>query len=78
MLFDAGATEVHVRVSSPPIIGPCFYGIDFADAEELIAFGRSVDDVRESIGATSLAYLSLDGPPGGDRRARALRSAARA
>jgi amidophosphoribosyltransferase len=61
MLFDAGATEVHVRVSSPPIIGPCFYGIDFADEEELIAFGRSVEDVRESIGATSLAYLSLDG-----------------
>jgi amidophosphoribosyltransferase len=61
MLFDAGATEVHVRVSSPPITGPCFYGIDFADEDELIAFGRSVEDVRESIGATSLAYLSLDG-----------------
>jgi amidophosphoribosyltransferase len=61
MLFDADATEVHVRVSSPPITGPCFYGIDFADEEELIAFGRSVDDVRQSIGATSLAYLSLDG-----------------
>ena len=61
MLFDAGATEVHVRVSSPPITGPCFYGIDFADEEELIAFGRSVEDVRESIGASSLAYLSLGG-----------------
>jgi amidophosphoribosyltransferase len=61
MLFDAGATEVHVRVSSPPITGPCFYGIDFADADELIAANRSVDDVREYIGATSLAYLSLDG-----------------
>jgi amidophosphoribosyltransferase len=61
MLFDAGATEVHVRVSSPPITGPCFYGIDFADAEELIAAERSVDEVREYIGATSLAYLSLDG-----------------
>jgi amidophosphoribosyltransferase len=61
MLFDAGATEVHVRVSSPPITGPCFYGIDFADEEELIASGRTVEDVRESIGATSLAYLSLDG-----------------
>src|SRR6187200_972726 len=61
MLFDAGAAEVHVRVSAPPVIGPCFYGIDFADEEELIAFGRSVEDVRESIGATSLAYLSLDG-----------------
>ena len=61
MLFDAGATEVHVRVSSPPITGPCFYGIDFADEKELIAAGRSVDEVREYIGATSLAYLSLDG-----------------
>ena len=61
MLFDAGATQVHVRVSSPPIIGPCFYGIDFADEEELIAFGRSGEDVRESIGASSLAYLSLGG-----------------
>jgi amidophosphoribosyltransferase len=61
MLFDAGAREVHVRVSSPPVIGPCFYGIDLADEEELIAAGRSVEDVRESIGASSLAYLSLEG-----------------
>jgi amidophosphoribosyltransferase len=61
MLFDAGSGEVHVRVSSPPVIGPCFYGIDLADEEELIAAGRSVEDVRESIGATSLAYLSLEG-----------------
>jgi amidophosphoribosyltransferase len=61
MLFDAGASEVHVRVSSPPVIGPCFYGIDLADEEELIAAGRSVEEVRESIGATSLAYLSLEG-----------------
>jgi amidophosphoribosyltransferase len=52
---------VHVRVSSPPVIGPCFYGIDLAGEEELIASARSVDDVRESIGATSLAYLSLAG-----------------
>jgi amidophosphoribosyltransferase len=61
MLFDAGATEVHVRISSPPVIGPCFYGIDLADEDELIAAGRSVEEVRASIGATSLAYLSLDG-----------------
>ncbi len=61
MLFDAGATEVHVRISSPPVIGPCFYGIDLADEEQLIASGRSVEEVRESIGATSLAYLSLEG-----------------
>jgi amidophosphoribosyltransferase len=61
MLFDAGATEVHVRVSSPPVIGPCFYGIDLAGEDELIAAGQSVEEVRESIGATSLAYLSLPG-----------------
>ncbi len=61
MLFDAGATEVHVRVSSPPVIGPCFYGIDLADEDELIASSRTVEEVRESIGATSLAYISLEG-----------------
>jgi len=61
MLFDAGAREVHVRISSPPVIGPCFYGIDLADEDELIAAGRSVEEVRESIGATSLAHLSLAG-----------------
>ena len=61
MLFDAGATEVHVRVSSPPVVGQCFYGIDLADPSEMIAAGRSVEEVRERIGATSLAYLSHDG-----------------
>jgi amidophosphoribosyltransferase len=61
MLFEAGATEVHVRVSSPPIISPCFYGIDMANEDELVAAGRSVEEVRELIGATSLAYLSLEG-----------------
>jgi amidophosphoribosyltransferase len=61
MLFDAGASEVHVRISAPPIIGQCFYGIDFADPDELIAANRSLDDVRRFIGATSLAHLSLEG-----------------
>jgi amidophosphoribosyltransferase len=61
MLFDAGAVEVHVRVSSPPVIGQCFYGIDLADPEEMVAAGRTVEEVREQIGATSLAYLSHDG-----------------
>jgi amidophosphoribosyltransferase len=61
MLFDAGAAEVHVRISSPPVIGPCFYGIDLADEKELIASGRTVDEVRAHIGATTLAYLSLEG-----------------
>ncbi|MGZ8782407.1 MAG: amidophosphoribosyltransferase, partial [Gaiellaceae bacterium] len=61
MLFDAGAAEVHVRVSSPPIVSPCFYGIDMADEEQLAAAHRSVEQMRELIGATSLHYLSLDG-----------------
>jgi len=68
MLFDAGATEVHVRVSSPPVIGQCFYGIDLADPAEMIAANLTVDEVRESIGATSLHYLSLDGLQQATRR----------
>ena len=60
MLFETGAKEVHVRISSPPVIGPCFYGIDLADEDELIAASRSIEEVREHIGATSLAYLSLE------------------
>jgi amidophosphoribosyltransferase len=68
MLFEAGAVEVHVRVSSPPIVSPCFYGIDMANEAELIAAGRSTEDVREAIGATSLAYLSLEGLQEATRR----------
>ncbi|HZT86246.1 MAG TPA: amidophosphoribosyltransferase [Gaiellaceae bacterium] len=61
MLFDAGAAEVHLRISSPPVIGQCFYGIDLADPSEMIASTRTVEEVREHVGATSLAYLSHDG-----------------
>ena len=61
MLVDAGAAEVHVRISSPPIVSPCFYGIDMADEAELAAAHRSVEQMRELIGATSLHYLSLEG-----------------
>jgi amidophosphoribosyltransferase len=61
MLFEAGAVEVHIRVSSPPVVGPCFYGIDLPDESELLAASRTVDEIRAYIGATSLAYLSLDG-----------------
>ena len=68
MLFEAGAAEVHVRVSSPPVIGQCFYGIDLANPDEMVAAGRSVEDVREHIGATSLAYLSLEGLQSSTRR----------
>ena len=52
---------MHLRVSSPPIISPCFYGIDMATEDELLAAGRNVEQIRERLGATSLAYLSLDG-----------------
>ncbi len=68
MLFDAGAAEVHVRISSPPVVGPCFYGIDLAGEDELIAAGQSVEQVRQHIGATSLAYLSLEGLQESTRR----------
>jgi amidophosphoribosyltransferase len=61
MLFETGAREVHVRISSPPIVSPCFYGIDMATERELVAASRSVDEIRELLGATSLAYLSLEG-----------------
>jgi amidophosphoribosyltransferase len=61
LLREAGAREVHLRVSSPPIISPCFYGVDMAAPEELIAAGRDLDEVCAMIGADSLAYLSLDG-----------------
>ncbi len=68
MLFDAGAAEVHIRVSSPPVISQCYYGMDFAEEDELIAARRSVEQVREYIGATSLAYLSLEGLQASTRR----------
>lgn len=61
MLREAGAAEVHVRISSPPVRWPCFYGIDFATTEELIAHGAGPEDVRASIDADSLGYVSLDG-----------------
>ena len=61
MLREAGAAEVHVRISSPPIKWPCFYGIDFASRAELLAAGLAVDEVRQAIGADTLGYLSEDG-----------------
>ena len=61
MLHKAGAAEVHLRISSPPIRFPCFYGIDMATRDELIAARQTVDEIREHVGATSLHYLTLDG-----------------
>jgi len=61
MLFKAGAAEVHLRISSPPIRFPCFYGIDMATRAELIAANKRVDEIRDFVGATSLHYVTLDG-----------------
>ena len=61
MLREAGALEVHVRISAPPVKWPCFYGIDFASPAELIANGLAVEEIRASIDADSLAYISLEG-----------------
>jgi amidophosphoribosyltransferase len=61
MLREAGAAEVHVRISSPPVKWPCFYGIDFASRAELVATGLAVEEVRTSIGADSLGYISEEG-----------------
>jgi amidophosphoribosyltransferase len=61
MLREAGAVEVHVRIASPPVKWPCFYGIDFASKAELIANGLDAEGIRRSIGADSLGYVSLDG-----------------
>ncbi|CAM5718003.1 Amidophosphoribosyltransferase OS=Streptomyces violarus OX=67380 GN=purF PE=3 SV=1 [Streptomyces violarus] len=61
MLREAGAAEVHIRISSPPVKWPCFFGIDFATRAELIANGMTIDEIGTSLGADSLAYISIDG-----------------
>ena len=61
MMFEAGAVEVHVRISAPPVRHPCYYGIDMANQKDLVAFLNSVEQIRKLIGATSLGFLSLEG-----------------
>jgi amidophosphoribosyltransferase len=67
MVRDAGAREVHVRVSSPPTSWPCFYGIDTPTRTELIAASHTVEEIRAFLGADSLGYLTLEGLVGSVR-----------
>jgi amidophosphoribosyltransferase len=61
MIRGAGAREVHMRISSPPTVGPCRYGIDTPTRDELIAANHTVPEIRDFVGADSLGYLSLEG-----------------
>lgn len=61
VLRDAGAKEVHVRIGSPPIIAPCYYGVDMKSRDQFIATKYSVEEIRKIIGADSLAYISIEG-----------------
>lgn len=61
LLRRHGAREVHVRIASPPIMAPCYFGIDMTTREQLIASGKSIEEIREKIGADSLGYISVDG-----------------
>jgi amidophosphoribosyltransferase len=61
MIRSAGAKEVHMRISCPPTISPCYYGVDTPSKKQLIAANKSIEEIRDYIGADSLAYLSLEG-----------------
>ncbi len=61
MVRDAGAREVHMRISCPPTVSPCFYGVDTPSKGQLIAANKSIEEIRDFVGADSLAYLSLEG-----------------
>ena len=63
MLKEAGAKEVHVRISSPPFLWPCYFGTDVPAREQLIAYNRSIEEIRQIIGADSLGYLNIDRLP---------------
>ena len=61
LLREGGAAEVHVRIGSPPLIAPCYLGIDMTDRDQFIADGKEVEDICKEINADSLAYISIDG-----------------
>ncbi len=61
MLRKAGAKEVHVRVGSPPVIAPCYYGVDMMSRDQFVANGRTNEEVCDIIGADSLGYISIEG-----------------
>ena len=63
MLRDAGAKEVHVKVSAPPFLHPCYFGTDIPSEDQLIASGRTIEEIRQIIGADSLSYLRMDRLP---------------
>ena len=63
MIREAGAKEVHMRISSPPFLWPCYFGTDVPERHQLIAYNRSVEEIRQIIGADSLAYLGIDRLP---------------
>ncbi len=60
MLREAGAKEVHVRISAPPFLHPCYFGTDIPDEDQLIAHNRSIDEIRDLLGADSLSYLNIE------------------
>ena len=78
MVRAAGAKEVHVRISCPPTISPCFYGVDTPRRSELIAATHTLEEIREFLEADSLAYLSLEGLHERGRHRAAARTAPRA
>ena len=59
-MSDAGASEVHVRISSPPFLWPCYFGTDVPARDQLIAYNRTIEEIRNIIGADSLGYLKMD------------------
>jgi amidophosphoribosyltransferase len=75
LVREAGAREVHFRISCPPTVSPCYYGVDTPTKKELIASNHTVEEIRDYVGADSLGYLSLDGlrdAVGGDKESYCL------